>query len=169
MMNGRIGVSSKVNTGSEFWIELDGKLDITTAIEQESKSPSNTSLPADASSNQNILVAEDNPTNQTLILSQLAALGYTADLAKNGQEALNKMVNKEYKLLITDCNMPLVDGYKLARTIRERGNQKLPIIALTADAFPEKKAECLKAGMDDQLTKPVNLQTLREILEKYLK
>jgi PAS domain S-box-containing protein len=169
MMNGSIGVNSKVSTGSEFWIELHGKLDITTAIENESRPPSNTPLPAEASSTQNILVAEDNPTNQTLILSQLAALGYTADLAKNGQEALNKMVNNEYQLLITDCNMPLVDGYKLARTIRERGNQKLPIIALTADAFPEKKAECLKAGMDDQLTKPVNLQTLREILEKYLK
>jgi PAS domain S-box-containing protein len=169
MMNGRIGVSSEINTGSEFWVELGGKLDITTAIEQESKSPSNTSLTTDASSDQNILVAEDNPTNQTLILSQLAALGYTADLAKNGQEALNKIVNKEYQLLITDCNMPLIDGYKLARTIRDRGNHKLPIIALTADAFPEKKAECIKAGMDDQLTKPVNLQTLRDILEKYLK
>jgi len=169
MMNGSIGVSSKVSAGSEFWIELDGKLDITTAIEQETKSPSNTPLHADSGLTKNILVAEDNPTNQTLILSQLAALGYSADLAKNGQEALNRLVNKEYQLLITDCNMPLVDGYKLARTIRDRGNHKLPIIALTADAFPEKKAECIKAGMDDHITKPVNLHTLRDILEKYLK
>lgn len=169
MMNGSIGVSSKVSAGSEFWIELDGKLDITTAIEQETKSPSNTPLHADSALTKNILVAEDNPTNQTLILSQLAALGYSADLAKNGQEALNRLVNKEYQLLITDCNMPLVDGYKLARTIRDRGNHKLPIIALTADAFPEKKAECIKAGMDDHITKPVNLHTLRDILEKYLK
>jgi len=169
MMNGHIGVSSKVNEGSEFWIELDGKLNITTAIEHESKSPSNALIQSDAPPARNILVTEDNPTNQTLILSQLAALGYTADLAENGQEALNKIVHKEYQLLITDCNMPLVDGYKLAKTIRDRGNHKLPIIALTADAFPEKKAECLKAGMNDQLTKPVDLAALKDILEKYLK
>ncbi|MBT8134677.1 MAG: response regulator, partial [Gammaproteobacteria bacterium] len=116
----------------------------------------------------NILVAEDNPTNQTLILSQLEALGYAADLAKNGQEALNMMVNTDYQLLLTDCNMPLVDGYKLASTIRERGNQQLPIIALTADAFPEKKTECFKAGMNDHITKPADLQTLKDTLEKYL-
>ena len=76
------------------------------------------------------------------------------------------MVNNDYQLLLTDCNMPLVDGYKLAKTIRERGNHQLTIIALTADAFPEKKAECLKAGMNDQITKPVNLQTLKTTREK---
>ena len=169
MMNGNIGVSSKINDGSEFWIELTGSLNSTTAMENESRTtPSGQELLSRSITDLNILVAEDNPTNQTLILSQLEALGYTADLAKNGQEALNKMVNTDYHLLFTDCNMPLVDGYKLARTIRERGNQQLPIIALTADAFPEKKAECLKAGMNDQITKPVNLQTLKETLEKYL-
>jgi CheY-like chemotaxis protein len=125
-------------------------------------------LPSSSIADKNILVAEDNPTNQTLILSQLEALGYAADLAKNGQEALNKIVNSDYQLLLTDCNMPLIDGYKLARTIRQSGNQQLPIIALTADAFPEKKEECLKAGMNGQITKPVDLQTLKDTLEKYL-
>jgi len=169
MMNGNIGVSSKINDGSEFWIELTGSLNITTAMENESRTtPSGQELLSRSTTDLNILVAEDNPTNQALILSQLEALGYAADLAKNGQEALNKMVNTDYHLLFTDCNMPLVDGYKLARTIRERGNQQLPIIALTADAFPEKKAKCLKAGMNDQITKPVNLQTLKDTLEKYL-
>ncbi|NOQ87448.1 MAG: response regulator [Gammaproteobacteria bacterium] len=169
MMNGSIGVSSTINKGSDFWIELAGNLNITTDIEHESRTPhSDEALVTESTSGHNILVAEDNPTNQTLILSQLEALGYTAELAKNGQEALNKMVNTDYQLLLTDCNMPLVDGYKLAKTIRERGNHKLPIIALTADAFPEKKAECLKAGMNDQITKPVDLQTLKNTLEKYL-
>ena len=169
MMNGTIGVSSTINEGSEFWIELTGDLNITTAIEHESKVPLlNHSLATESTPGHNILVAEDNPTNQTLILNQLEALGYSAELAKNGQEALNKMVNTDYQLLLTDCNMPLVDGYKLAKTVRDRGNHKLPIIALTADAFPEKKAECLKAGMNDQITKPVDLQTLKNTLEKYL-
>jgi PAS domain S-box-containing protein len=169
MMNGKIGVTSKINEGSNFWIELPGRLDITTTIEHESKpSLSNTSLISAVSSNHNILVAEDNSTNQTLILSQLEALGYTADLAENGQEALNKMLNKNYDLLLTDCNMPLVDGYKLARTIRLKGNNNLPVIALTADAFPETKSECIEAGMNDQITKPVDLATLKNTLEKYL-
>jgi len=168
MMNGNIGVNSQVNEGSEFWIELSGSLDII-AMKNESSSPhSEQVLAAGTNTDHSILVAEDNPTNQTLIVSQLEALGYTSDLAKDGQEALNKMVNTDYQLLITDCNMPLVDGYKLARTIRERGNHTLPIIGLTADAFPEKKAECLKAGMDDQITKPVSLQTLKDTIEKYL-
>jgi CheY-like chemotaxis protein len=169
MMNGSIGVNSTINEGSEFWIELPGSLNITTAAENESRSSSSDyAFTSDSKNNHNILVAEDNPTNQTLILSQLEALGYNADLAKNGQEALNKMVNNDYQLLLTDCNMPLVDGYKLARTVRERGNHQLTIIALTADAFPEKKAECLKAGMNDQITKPVDLQTLKTTLAKYL-
>ena len=169
MMNGSIGVSSKLNEGSDFWIELTGSLNITTALENESRTPlDNHALASESISDHSILVVEDNPTNQTLIMSQLEALGYSAELAKNGQEALNMMVNTDYQLLLTDCNMPLVDGYKLAKTVRERGNQKLPIIALTADAFPEKKAECLKAGMNDQMTKPVDLQTLKNTLEKYL-
>lgn len=64
--------------------------------------------------------------------------------------------------------MPLLDGYQLAKTIRDSGNNKIPIIAITADAFPEKKVECLKAGMNDQIIKPVGLETLKNTLEKYL-
>ena len=169
MMNGTIGVTSTINQGSEFWIELPGGLETTTAIEHHSKPEiSRPPLNTETTLSHNILVAEDNPTNQTLILSQLKALGYEADLVKNGQEALNKLINHNYQLLLTDCNMPLVDGYKLTKTIRENGNNNLPIIALTADAFPETKALCLKAGMNDQVTKPIDLYTLKHTLEKYL-
>jgi len=96
-------------------------------------------------------------------------LGYSADIAKDGQEALNKMSQNDYQLLLTDCNMPLLDGYELTKAVREKGNSDLPIIALTADAFPDKKADCLNAGMSDLITKPVDLKTLKQTLKKYLK
>ncbi len=168
-MNGSIDVSSEVNQGSEFCIELPGGLYTTTVIETD-KTPVELkpALSSQTVSSHKILVAEDNPTNQTLILSQLKTLGYEADLVTNGQEALNKLLNNSYQLLLTDCNMPLIDGYKLAKTIRQRGDKKLPIIALTADAYPEKKERCLKAGMDEHITKPVDLDTLKCTIEKYL-
>lgn len=168
MMNGSIGVSSTLNKGSEFWIDLPGNISSNTVLKQDNNNlPDTELLTTETKSTHNILIAEDNPTNQTLILSQLEALGYCAELAENGQEALHKMASTEYQLLLTDCNMPLLDGYQLTKTIRSQGNS-IPIIALTADAFPEKKAECLDAGMNDRLTKPVDLQTLKSTLEKYL-
>ena len=169
MMHGKIGVTSKIKEGSDFWIELPGSLNITTAIKRENKTNFiNTGSNTNTSSTYKILVAEDNPTNQALIKNQLETLGYTADLVDDGQKALNKLVNNTYHLLITDCNMPIIDGYKLAKAIRDRGNNTMPIIALTADAFPEKRAECLKAGMNEQLTKPVDLDTLKATLKKLL-
>ncbi|HEB82259.1 MAG TPA: response regulator [Gammaproteobacteria bacterium] len=167
MMGGSIGVISKIDEGSEFWIELPGKLAMTTAIESETRAPRLEVLD-NPDSSVSILVAEDNPTNQALILNQLEALGFTADLVENGQEALSAIARKDYQLLITDCNMPVMDGYKLAHTLRQRGYSQLPILALTADAFPEKRADCIKAGMNDLITKPVDLKTLKNMLEKYL-
>ncbi len=169
MMNGSIGVNSKPGEGSEFWIELAGELSIATTEKHETRLPEN--LNAEEVSTQrtyNILIAEDNPTNQALILNQLKSLGYDAELVNNGQEALYKLSNQTYDLLITDCNMPVIDGYNLAKKIRARGNDTLPIIAITADAFPEKKIECLKAGMNEQITKPVDLTTLKQVIVKYL-
>jgi len=167
MMNGSIGVNSKINEGSEFWIELSGHLDTDTKeLKTEYSEKSNTENPVQQS--HNILVAEDNPTNQALILNQLKSLGYNTDLVTNGQEALNKLANHTYDLLITDCNMPIIDGYHLVKKIREGGNSILPIIAITADAFPEKKKECIEVGVNEHLVKPVDLSTLKQAIEKHL-
>ncbi|HHO58643.1 MAG TPA: response regulator, partial [Thiotrichales bacterium] len=168
MMNGRIGAESTVNVGSEFWIELSGRLQ-QPRLDHASDDDAETSITTEAEHNIRILVAEDNPTNQTLIINQLKTLGYEADMVHNGKQALEKLQSEHYSMLLTDCNMPVIDGYELASTIRAQGNHTLPIIALTADAFPEKKIQSLNAGMDDHMTKPVTLETLKLTIEKNLR
>ncbi|MDE2388167.1 MAG: response regulator, partial [Betaproteobacteria bacterium] len=117
-----------------------------------------------------ILVAEDNDINQKVIRQQLNLLGYVADIANDGREALKRKQNCEYGLLLTDLHMPEMDGFELTRAIRttESGHKRMPIVALTANALKGEREHCLDAGMDDYLSKPVQLEDLRQILEKYL-
>lgn len=168
MMDGSIGVSSKVNDGSNFWIELPGTLNKNVSSKNQKSSTEKLAIVNTEQHESNILVAEDNATNQALILNQLKSLGYTADIVENGQEALDQLAINTYDLLITDCNMPVMDGYTLAKNIREGGNTILPIITITADAFPEKKKKSKDAGVNDHLVKPVDLATLKNIISKYL-
>ncbi|NMG76929.1 PAS domain S-box protein [Aromatoleum diolicum] len=117
-----------------------------------------------------ILVAEDNEINRSVILHQLALLGYVADLADDGREALTRWRQGHHALLLTDLHMPEMDGYELTATIRraERNGQHLPIVALTANALKSEEVRCKAAGMDDYLTKPVLLDQLQAMLEKWL-
>ena len=117
-----------------------------------------------------ILVAEDNETNQKVILQQLALLGYAADVAADGQAALERWQSGDYDLLLTDLHMPAMDGYELAMAIREHeaGQRHTPVIALTANALKGEAERCRAAGMDDYLSKPTPLTELRAMLEKWL-
>jgi PAS domain S-box-containing protein len=117
-----------------------------------------------------ILVAEDNEINQKVILQQLALLGQVADMAANGHEALKYWKNGQYGILLTDLHMPGQDGYELATAIRtaEAGKTHIPIIAFTANALKAEEAHCLAIGMDDYLSKPVQLLNLKAMLEKWL-
>ncbi|MCB1984577.1 MAG: response regulator [Burkholderiales bacterium] len=118
-----------------------------------------------------ILVAEDNEINQKVIMQQLNLLGYAADIANDGREALGRWQNCDYGLVLTDLHMPEIDGFELTKNIRqlESGKKHIPIVALTANALKGEKEHCLDAGMDDYLSKPVQLEDLRVTLEKYLK
>lgn len=120
--------------------------------------------------NQLILVAEDNEVNQEVIQKQLLSLGYVADIAANGIEALTAWRRGDYALLFTDIHMPIMDGYELTQSVRkEQGDlASRPIIALTANAMPSEKKRCLGAGMNDYLSKPVSLAQLRSMLRKWL-
>jgi len=117
-----------------------------------------------------ILVAEDNETNQQVILRQLAVLGFAADLADDGREALERWARGHYALVLTDLHMPRMDGYDLARAIRmgESGRPRTPIIALTANALRGEAERCRAAGMDDYLSKPAPLKELQRALERWL-
>jgi PAS domain S-box-containing protein len=117
-----------------------------------------------------ILIAEDNETNQKVIVQQLALLGFAADVAGDGREALARWQSGDYALLLTDLHMPHMDGFELTASIRaeENGTRRMPIIALTANALRGEALRCLDAGMDDYLSKPTPLAELKAILEKWL-
>jgi len=115
----------------------------------------------------NILVAEDNLVNQKLTLKILNKLGYSADLAENGRQVITRMSNTHYDLILMDVQMPEMDGLEATRTIRKGKRRQPLIIAMTANAMKEDKDECERAGMDDFLSKPVKLEDLVAMLEKW--
>ena len=119
-----------------------------------------------------VLVAEDNAVNQKLILRQLAQLGYRADAVASGIEAVRAIQRIPYDLLLLDCQMPEMDGYETARTLRRRerelGVEPVHIIALTAHSMVGDREKCLQAGMDDYLSKPVRREELGQKLASWL-
>ncbi len=119
-----------------------------------------------------ILLAEDNPTNQLVALKLLQKIGYRADTASNGLEALEALKKQTYNLILMDCQMPEMDGYEATAKIRieEKNNlsPRIPIVAMTANAMQGEREKCIAAGMDDYLSKPVEPSSLQAMLEFWL-
>ncbi len=113
-----------------------------------------------------ILVVEDNLINQQLILAILKSLGFAAELASDGKQALEKISNQEFDLIFMDCQMPVMDGLEATKEIR-KSNPDLAIIALTANAYKQTKEACFEAGMTDFLTKPVKDEDIAMVIKKY--
>ncbi|HIJ65776.1 MAG TPA: response regulator [Candidatus Hydrogenedentes bacterium] len=118
-----------------------------------------------------VLVAEDSPVNQEVALEVLQVFGCTVDLAKDGKEAVVRQGSTPYDVIFMDCEMPVMDGYTAARTIREReeDDEHVPIIAMTGHAVKGQRERCLEAGMDDFITKPFYPDTVREALMRWLR
>jgi CheY-like chemotaxis protein len=114
-----------------------------------------------------ILIAEDNLVNQKIITHMLAKMGYGADIVQNGQEAVDATGLKNYDLVLMDVQMPEMDGLEATRIIRKQVEAQPFIIAMTANAMQGDKEECIEAGMDDYISKPINLNDLKTLLEKY--
>jgi PAS domain S-box-containing protein len=119
-----------------------------------------------------VLVVDDHPTNRALLMRQVRALGYAAESANDGKQALGQWKSGRFGIVITDCNMPLMDGYELAHSIRSLesadGTRRTPIIACTAYAMTGEADRCLAAGMDDYVAKPIELPGLFQKLSQWL-
>ena len=116
-----------------------------------------------------VLVVEDNPINQRVAVILVNKMGFTADVANDGSEALNLINGNDYELILMDCQMPVMDGFEATRAIRslDRPIAKVPIIAVTANVMEGQRDKCLEAGMNDYLPKPINRELLSKTIEKW--
>ncbi|HVZ16493.1 MAG TPA: response regulator, partial [Terriglobales bacterium] len=174
MMGGTIGAESKLGAGSTFWFTAEFDTMAPVAAGPPEIGWARPTAPLGALPNGHvgrqprILVAEDNPANQKVAIAQLLKLGFPADAVPSGIEALDALQRTPYDVVFMDCEMPVIDGYETTRRIRALGKTDLPIIALTADATAEDRERCLREGMNDYLSKPVQLGRLAEVLNKWL-
>ena len=115
-------------------------------------------------------MVENDFINQKVTVVTLKPLGFDVEIANNGREALAKMQNSEYDLILMDCHMPEMDGFEATSEIRkrEKNDRHIPVIALTASVMPEEKMRCFAVGMDDYLTKPLDKNVLNSILDRWL-
>lgn len=130
-------------------------------------------LPENAADRPYILVAEDNLVNQKLVAGILAKIGYQAEIVSDGKQAVDKLWHRKYDLVMMDIQMPEMDGYEATAMIRNPEsnifNHKIPVIAMTAHALKGDQEKCLIAGMDDYISKPIDIAKLKELLEKWTK
>ena len=155
LMKGEIRVASAINIGTKFTIYIPYSVvaDDQQAIEHEqSLEP------------MSILVTEDNKTNQVLIKAFLEKLNHHVTLADNGQQAIDKVQQQNFDLVLMDMMMPVMDGITATKYIRNELQMSLPIVALTANASHQDKATCLDAGMNKVLTKPIRFHDLNRAL-----
>ena len=117
-----------------------------------------------------VLVVEDNPVNQKVVCHMLRKMGFTVELAEDGQQGVERLRDNDYDLVLMDCQMPVMDGYEATRTIRSMGRDKsgVPVVALTANAMEGDREKCLAAGMDDYMSKPAKSDQLREMMHKWI-
>lgn len=176
LMGGEIRVESVLGKGSRFTftVVLQKSRLIEQPLPDNGASASDGIPETETTENKKtrILLAEDEPTIRMIISTVLHRNGYQIDVAANGHEAVQLLEQNDYDLALMDCMMPEMDGYTVTATIRDRSsavrNHDLPVIALTANAMKEDRERCLNVGMNDYLSKPVEMPELLLKLKKWL-
>ncbi len=189
LMGGEIGMNSKVGQGTSFWFTL--KFERASTPEEEIPSPPISSnrgdprvpivaeraTPREIHERANILLVEDHDVNRQVAIEVLTHAGHECDVASTGKEAVEAVMRKAYDVVLMDCQMPEMGGFEATRRIRElegrrrlprKGETRLPIIAMTANAIKGDRERCLEVGMDDYLSKPLDVGLLLETIEHYL-
>ena len=163
LMNGHISVDSKPGEGSIFTFTI-----LTHPVTPRNLTPGTNNIPNLAGKYPlGILLAEDNPINQQLALIILTKMGYNPTIAVNGKEVLKHLQRAPYDLILMDIQMPEMDGLEATRIIRAATGHQPVIIAMTANATRKDREECLAEGMNDYLSKPVDLDELTYMLKKW--
>ena len=168
-MGGELKVASVHGQGSTFGFELALEVSPATAAMplNELDDPSTTE-PLKG----RVLLVEDNLVNQLVGVAMLESLGLDVVTSENGEEALAKLAEMPFAMVLMDCHMPVMDGYEATHRIREAerldGNARMPILALTANAFKNDVDRCLAAGMDAHLAKPYSTKQLRAAIAPWL-
>lgn len=161
VMGGGISVQSVAGQGSTFRFSLV----FERGGEVPAPQPAKCEVLRDGMPGMRVLLVEDHPVNRTLALALLERLGIAADVAEDGQQAVDHVNTRTYDAILMDVQMPVLDGIAATREIRDLALPAQPhIIALTANAYPRDRELCLAAGMDDFLTKPFRLEELRDKL-----
>ncbi|HTW85543.1 MAG TPA: ATP-binding protein [Candidatus Sulfotelmatobacter sp.] len=166
LMGGEIGVESAPGHGSTFWFTA------RFALEQAAAVASEVERVAQREVRGSVLVAEDNAALREVLEQQFERLGVRVVMVEDGAAAVAAVRDGDVALVFMDCHMPVLDGLAATRAIRaeeaQRGTPRVPIVAMTANAFEDDRLACLAAGMDDYLAKPVRLADLRRVVELWL-
>jgi PAS domain S-box-containing protein len=170
LMDGTVGVISTPGLGSTFFLKLNLPAAAASFGEGQER-PEAEALATAPQRTRRLLLAEDNAINQKVAVHLLRKLGWVADVAQDGKSAYELVQKHNYELVLMDCQMPVVDGYTATSLIRSYEvsgmTARLPIIALTANAMDGERERCLSAGMDDYIAKPLHVDSLRRVLDRW--
>ncbi|MBK8092283.1 MAG: PAS domain S-box protein [Verrucomicrobiaceae bacterium] len=175
LMGGQIGVESQRHAGSRFWMRLPMRIALTPELPLAEDIALNTekiSVAPAGGIRPRLLVVEDNEVNARMALMMLEKHGYPAEVARDGEEAVDRFASGVYDGVLMDCHMPRMDGYEATRAIREIESSSLwqrprcRIIAMTANAMTGERECCIEAGMDDYVSKPLRAKPLTEALNR---